>query len=152
MGQRTDDTGAVTALNSNDLNSVEPINVNAISGTAQATSIARFDLNLPADAPIFDPLNPGAGGQYRNSFEINDSLGVSHSVQVEWTKTGINQWSASYSDPVQANTNPAVTTGALTNNNIDIIFGIICDYANCFRFQPCRSPTTTGPCAVEVYL
>ncbi|MAM33832.1 MAG: flagellar hook protein FlgE [Micavibrio sp.] len=122
MGQRTDDTGAVTALNSNDLNSVEPINVNAISGTAQATSIARFDLNLPADAPIFDPLNPGAGGQYRNSFEINDSLGVSHSVQVEWTKTGINQWSASYSDPVQANTNPAVTTGALTNNNIDITF------------------------------
>ena len=46
MGQRTDDTGSIISLAQNDLSSVEPVNVGAVAGTAQATSNIRFDLNL----------------------------------------------------------------------------------------------------------
>lgn len=119
MGQRTDDTGAVIALNKNDLNSVEPINVNAIAGTAQATSIARFDLNLPADAL--------AGDSYQNSFEINDSLGVSHSVTATWVKNAANDWTVTFADPTQVTTgltSASLLTGhaAPNDHSIDITF------------------------------
>ena len=52
LGQRTDDTGAVVSGSSNDLNSLEPIDVNQISGTAQSTTTIRFDMNLPADVRL----------------------------------------------------------------------------------------------------
>ena len=111
LGQRTDDQGLVTALNSNDLNSVEPININAISGTAQATTEVRFDLNLPADAAALDT--------YQNSIEVNDSLGVSHSITITWLKQAANQWRATFSQPIQPNSNPPVVTGALTTAGVD---------------------------------
>lgn len=52
MGLRTDSDGNVLATNSNDLNSLEAIDVNAISGTAQGTSTVTMDANLPADAAV----------------------------------------------------------------------------------------------------
>jgi flagellar hook protein FlgE len=72
LGQPTDDQGAVISTSANDLNSLTPIDVNSISGTAQATTDIRFDMNLPGDAAI--------GDTYNNSFEIFDALGVSHTV------------------------------------------------------------------------
>jgi flagellar hook protein FlgE len=103
LGQRTDDTGRVIATNTNDLNSLEPIDVNTISGVAQATTEVRFDMNLPADAV--------AGDNFTNSFEIFDSLGVSHTISATWLKNSANNWTVTYSDPVQTNT--GVTSGAL---------------------------------------
>jgi flagellar hook protein FlgE len=93
--------------------------VNAIAGTAQATSIARFDLNLPADAL--------AGDSYQNSFEINDSLGVSHSVTATWVKNGANDWTVTFADPVQVSTgatSASLLTGhaAPNDHSIDITF------------------------------
>lgn len=116
LGQRTDDTGAVIATNTNDLNSLEPIDVNTISGVAAATTEVRFDLNLPADAV--------AGDNYVNSFEIFDTLGVSHTITATWTKNAPNDWTVDFSDPVQTNT--GVVSGSLDTGGglqtVDIIF------------------------------
>lgn len=120
LGQRTDSTGTVTATNSNDLNSLVPIDVNTISGTAQATSEVRFDLNLPADAAINDTFS--------NSIEIFDSLGVSHTIALTWEKTLANNWTVTFGNPVQTSTGLASGTldtdsgTAGAQNSIDIVF------------------------------
>lgn len=121
LGQRTDDTGAVISTSSNDLNSLEPIDVNSISGTAQETQNVRFDMNLPADAAI--------GDTFSNSIEIFDALGVSHTVTLTWLKNAANDWTATFANPVQTGTaGPAsgtidtdpVTAGVQTT--IDVTF------------------------------
>jgi flagellar hook protein FlgE len=103
LGQATDDQGAVTSTSANDLNSLVPIDVNSISGTAQATAEVRFDMNLPADAAILDTFN--------NSIEIFDALGVSHQISISWEKTAANAWTATFTDPVQTGT--AVPSGVI---------------------------------------
>lgn len=99
LGQRTNDQGQVISGSSNDLNSLVPIDVNTISGTAQASSEIRFDMNLPADAAVADT--------FTNSFEIFDALGVSHTIGVTWTKAAANSWTATFANPVQTNTGVA---------------------------------------------
>ncbi len=96
LGQRTDQQGNVISTSSNDLNSLVPIDVNTVSGTAQATGQVRFDLNLPADAAATDTFN--------NSIEIFDALGVSHTIGITWTKVAANSWTATFANPVQTNT------------------------------------------------
>lgn len=103
LGQRTDDTGRVTSASPNDLNSLSPIDINTISGTAQATQNIRFDMNLPADATV--------GQAFPSSVEMFDALGVSHTIGISWAKTAANTWVATYSDPKQTNT--GVTSGTL---------------------------------------
>jgi flagellar hook protein FlgE len=103
LGQRTDDLGIPIATNVNDLNSLAPIDINAISGTAQPSTIVRFDMNLPADATI--------GSTYNNSIEIFDALGVSHSIAIQWQKTAANNWTATLANPVQTRT--GITSGVL---------------------------------------
>lgn len=103
LGQRTDNNGNVTAPNSNDLNSLVPIDVNTISGTAQATAQVRFDLNLPADSLATDP-------PFLNSIEIFDALGVSHTIGLSWDKTGPNAWTVTFATPVQTTTGLASAT------------------------------------------
>lgn len=100
MGQRTDDLGNVLATNPYDISSVEPVNVGAVAGTAVATANIAFDVNVPADAVT--------GDSFVNSVEFNDSLGVSHSTTITWTKTGVSEWTISFSDPVNT------TTGAVS--------------------------------------
>ncbi len=100
MGQRTDDTGAIISLASNDLTSVEPVNVGAVAGTAQETTIVRFDLNLPADS--------ATGSTFTNAFQIFDALGIAHQITTQWTKNGPNDWSAVFGTPVQVDTVPPV--------------------------------------------
>ncbi|OFW87031.1 MAG: flagellar hook protein FlgE [Alphaproteobacteria bacterium RIFCSPHIGHO2_12_FULL_45_9] len=103
LGQATDDLGNVISTSANDLNSLVPVDVNSISGTAQATAEVRFDMNLPADAAIADTFN--------NSIEIFDALGVSHQISITWAKTAANSWTATFSDPVQTGT--AIASGVL---------------------------------------
>lgn len=120
LGQRTDDQGIVTSGSPNDLNSLAPIDVNQISGTAQSTQNVRFDMNLPADAAV--------GDSFSNSIEIFDALGVSHTISITWLKNAANDWTATFTDPVQTST--GVTSGTLdtdtgtagVQNTIDITF------------------------------
>ncbi len=102
LGQRTDDTGAVISSSSSDLNSLEPIDVNSISGTAQPTAEVRFDMNLPADAAVADTFG--------NSIEVFDALGVSHTIGITWTKTAANSWTATFATPIQTSTGVASAT------------------------------------------
>ncbi len=98
LGQATDDSGDVTAANSSDLNSLEPIDLNAISGTAGATTEVEMDINLPADSDIYT----GVGDpEYVTAIEIFDDLGVSHTVEQTWRKLDSNEWEVSYSNPYQ---------------------------------------------------
>lgn len=96
LGQRTDEGGVVTAANSSDLNSLTPIDLNTISGTAQATTRVEMDMNIPANSATA----PAANSSYSNAFEIFDELGVSHTIQATFTKTGPNAWRVAYQDPV----------------------------------------------------
>lgn len=102
LGQVTDDAGVVVSTSTNDLNSLVPIDVNTISGTAQATQNVRFDLNLPANALVADTFN--------NSIEIFDALGVSHTIGITWTKLAANSWTATFATPVQTSTGLASAT------------------------------------------
>ncbi len=112
MGLRTDADGNVLATNSNDISSLEAIDVNSITGTAQATSEVTMDANLPADANVGDIFN--------TSVEIYDSLGVSHTIDQTWTKTAANTWTLDMSDPYT--TSSASPTGTLSPSTIAIVF------------------------------
>lgn len=113
LGQKTDENGNVLAINSNDLNSLEPIDVSSISGSAKATSEVTFDLNLPADAIV--------GDTFATSFELFDSLGVSHTIQQTWEKTAANEWTLTLSDPHPTN-DTSTTSGTISPSTIDITF------------------------------
>jgi len=104
LGWQTDANGVVLATNANDLNSLEVIDVSAITGSAEATSNVTFDLNLPADANV--------GDSYITSFEIFDSLGVSHTIEKTWTKTAANTWGLALTDPYLTSDN-TVTSGTI---------------------------------------
>ena len=113
LGQRTDENGVVTAANKNDLNSLEPINVDAIKGAAKATTTSSINLNLPADAEV--------GDTFTTAMELFDSLGVSHTVTQTWTKTASNTWTLDLANPTLTN-NTSATSGTLTPSSIDIVF------------------------------
>jgi len=104
LGWQTDANGVVLATNANDLNSLEVIDVSAITGSAEATSNVTFDLNLPADANV--------GDSYITSFEIFDALGVSHTIEKTWTKTAANTWGLALTDPYLTSDN-TVTSGTI---------------------------------------
>ncbi len=113
LGWQTDANGVVLATNANDLNSLEVIDVSAVTGSAEATSNVVFDLNLPADAAI--------GDSYITSFEIFDSLGVSHTVEQTWSKTAVNTWGMALQDPYLTSDN-SVTSGTILPANIVVTF------------------------------
>lgn len=113
LGQKTDENGNVLAVNSNDLNSLEPIDVASISGSAKATSEVTFDLNLPADAADNDT--------FQTSFELFDALGVSHTVTQSWEKTAANAWTLTLSDPAQTS-DLSTSSGTISPSTIDITF------------------------------
>lgn len=116
LGQKTDENGNVIATNSNDLNSLEPIDVSSISGSAKATTEVTMDANLPADANI--------GDVFTTSFEVFDSLGVSHTISEDWQKTGANTWTATLSNPHLTSDDSATPTdsGTISPSTIDIVF------------------------------
>ncbi len=99
LGQRTDIDGVVTAANSNDLNSLVPIDLDTISGTAGVTSEVELGINLPSDGPIW--VAPGIPGtnEFVTAIEIFDELGNSLTVEQTWRKTAVNTWAVEYTDP-----------------------------------------------------
>lgn len=89
-----DKYGVTTYVNDNviDKNNLRPINLNEIGGTATATQNIRIGANLPSSDPIFDASNAGAGGRHSLSTLIYDSLGNSHNINMQFTKTSSNSW------------------------------------------------------------
>lgn len=113
LGQLTNSLGVVTATNATDLNSLGPINVNAVQGAASATTAVNEKINLPADAPT--------GTVLTSSFEIFDSLGVSSTVKQTWTKTGANAWTMALTNPALTS-NMATTSGTISPTSVNFTF------------------------------
>jgi flagellar hook protein FlgE len=115
LGQLTNTDGAVIATNANDINSLEPVNVNTVKGAAKATTTLAISANLPADA--------ATGAVFTTSTEIFDSLGISSTIGETWTKTAANTWSLALSTPVLTSDGTTVS-GTMTSPTtpIDISF------------------------------
>lgn len=115
LGWATDDQGDITATNSSDLNSLSPIDLNAISGTAGLTTEAEMDVNLPADAAI--------GDTFVTTLEFFDELGVSHTIEVTITKAAVNEWTFDYADPYRTDLGSGSTaTGTIAPTTQTIVF------------------------------
>ncbi|MFT4254461.1 MAG: flagellar hook protein FlgE [Caulobacter sp.] len=113
MGYPTDSDGNVTTSNTSDLNSLQAINLDSISGTAQATTTIDMAANLPADAET--------GDTFETSMELIDSLGVSHTVAQSWEKTGDNTWTLTLSDPTLTS-DGTTTSGTISPTTINVTF------------------------------
>lgn len=110
LGQRTNELGEVTAANASDLNSLEPIDLNTISGTAGATSEVGIEINLPADGELY--AFP-AGPEYITAVEVFDNLGNSLTIEQTYRKTGVNTWAVQYSDPYATGDDLKVPVGTI---------------------------------------
>lgn len=110
-GWATDTTGAVTAVNQNDLSSLQPINVESVTGSAQPTTLAEIDANIPADAIV--------GDIFQLSFEIFDSLGISHTVVSDVEKTAANQWTITLNQPVLTSNTSGAPSAEFVNAGVD---------------------------------
>lgn len=109
-GWRTDTSGKVTGEASSA--SLAPINTQVASTSGSATANTTIAANLPANA--------ATGATYTSSMTAYDSLGTANSIQITWTKTGANAWSASFGNPTLAS-NSATTTGT-TSGSVALTF------------------------------
>lgn len=109
-GWRTDADGNVVGNES--ASNLTPINTQVASTSGSATTKTTFAANLPSDA--------ATGDAYTSSMTVYDSLGAANSMQVTWTKTGTNTWSASFANPTSAS--DTTTETGTASGTIDITF------------------------------
>ena len=109
-GWRTDADGNVVGNES--AGNLEPINTQVASTSGSATTKTTIAANLPSDAVT--------GDTYTSSMTVYDSLGAANSMQITWSKTGTNTWSASFANPTSASDTTTATGTA--SGTIDITF------------------------------
>jgi flagellar hook protein FlgE len=105
LGWATDSSGNVT---NDSASALEPINTDADASTATATSKITVAANLPSDAAV--------GDTYTSSTEIYDSLGTGSDVEITWTKTATNTWTASFGNPTLAS-DSSTTSGTVSSGS-----------------------------------
>jgi len=113
-GFPTDASGNVTVANTSDLSNLQPLNISKIGGTAKATSTISFTGNLPANANVNDT--------FATSTYFYDSLGISHTIDQTWTKTGANTWQLSLADPTLTSNLGNATGDTISPSTIDVSF------------------------------
>jgi flagellar hook protein FlgE len=111
LGWRTDAAGNVVGGES--AGTLSAVDTNVVSSTASATTSTSIQANLPADAAV--------GDTFTSDMQIYDSLGTAQSVEITWTKTATNSWTASFADPTLSS-DSSVTSGTVTSSDIDITF------------------------------
>ncbi|MDN3274452.1 flagellar hook protein FlgE [Frankia sp. RB7] len=109
-GWRTDSDGNVVGNES--ASNLQAINTQVASTSGSATTKTTIAANLPSDA--------ATGDIYTSSMTVYDSLGAANSMQVTWTKTGTNAWSASFANPTS--TSDTTTATGTASGTIDITF------------------------------
>ena len=109
-GWRTNADGNVVGNES--AGNLEAINTQVASTSGSATTKTTIAANLPSDA--------ATGDTYTSSVTVYDSLGAANSMQVTWTKSGANTWSASFANPTSASDTTTATGTA--SGTIDITF------------------------------
>ncbi|WP_039851869.1 flagellar hook-basal body complex protein [Magnetospirillum fulvum] len=106
-----DQNGTFHYINQNIVNSTElkSLNLKTIGGTADPTTQIKLGLNLPAADAVFNPAVTGSGGLRQTNTQIYDSLGSTHNLIFNWSKTNANQWD------IQNNSNYFNVKQALTD-------------------------------------
>jgi flagellar hook protein FlgE len=110
-GWRTDTNGNIIGAQTAD--NLTPINTEIAPTSASPTTKTTISANLPADAAVNDTFN--------SSMTVYDSLGTPSSIQITWTKTATNTWSASFGNPTSA-ADSNVTTGTTGTGAVTINF------------------------------
>jgi flagellar hook protein FlgE len=110
LGWRTDSSGAVIGSASSD--TLVPIDTSIAATSGSASTETTVAANLPADAAI--------NATFTSSMSVYDSLGTANTLQVTWTKTAENTWSASFGNPTLSSDSTA-TTGS-TTGSIAVVF------------------------------
>jgi flagellar hook protein FlgE len=103
QGWRTDESGKI--IGDPSAAGLTPINTEVAATNASPTTKSTITANLPANAAVNDTFN--------SSMTVYDSLGTANSIQITWTKTGTNAWSASFGNATSA-ADSTVTTGTTT--------------------------------------
>jgi len=110
LGWRTDADGEIVGgTSSGDL---EPIDTSIAATSGSATTATTVAANLPADAEINDT--------FTSSMSLYDSLGTANSMQITWTKTAENSWTASFANPTL--TSDSTKTTGTASGSITIAF------------------------------
>ena len=104
-GWRTDASGNIVGGASS--SNLQTIDTHVASTSGSATTKTSFALNLPSDAAM--------GATFSSSMTVYDSLGTANTVQVTWTKTGSNAWSASLANPTSSS-DTSTTTGTASGS------------------------------------
>lgn len=113
QGWETDSDGNVISGSTNSSSTLDAINVNRFTGTAEATSAEVIKANLPADAALNDVVTA--------TMEVFDALGVSHTVTMSYEKTAANQWTLTLADPVLSS-NTSSKSGDITGGPFTLTF------------------------------
>lgn len=111
LGWRTDADGNVVGAESS--GSLTAVDTDIVASTASATTSTSIQANLPADA--------ADGATFTTDMPLYDSLGTAQSLEVTWTKTAANTWTASFSDPTLSS-NASTTSGTVTSSDITVTF------------------------------
>lgn len=119
QGWRTDLAGVPTAANTSVLSSLEPIRVNSVSGSASPTTGVDIGLNLPASATL--PASVANGSIQTTNVTLFDSLGVSNTVSLTWTKTAANAWTVTAAAPSAGSVEEG-TVGSGTPYSVNVVF------------------------------
>ncbi|TAL01062.1 MAG: flagellar hook-basal body complex protein [Rhodospirillaceae bacterium] len=93
MRAYTNGLGQQVLINDNIVNNVnlQPLNLQNIGGTAQATTTLNIGANLPAADAV--------GAQEQVNGQIFDSLGNAQNLNLVYTKTAANTWSSAIEPP-----------------------------------------------------
>lgn len=111
LGWRTDASGAVVGNASSD--ALVPIDTSIAATSGSATAETTIAANLPADAAV--------DATFTSSMPVYDSLGTASTLQVTWTKTGENTWSASFGNPTLSS-DSTTQTGTTSTDSIAVVF------------------------------
>jgi flagellar hook protein FlgE len=89
-GYRTDANGNIVGTG------LEPVQTTIAKSNGGATTESQITANLPADAVAntSTTTTPTDGSSFSSQMTVYDSLGESHSMNVTWTKTAANTWTA----------------------------------------------------------
>jgi flagellar hook protein FlgE len=117
QGWRTDPSGNV--IGGENPSSLTTINTEIAPVSAGATTKATIPTNLPADAPVSTTTPPTPFGT--SSMTVYDSLGTPSTIQVSWTKTASNIWTATFGNP-SSTSDSTVTTGTTTGGPFTLTF------------------------------
>jgi flagellar hook protein FlgE len=104
---------------------MSPITVNTAALSPKATSSLTLAANLNSSDPVagaWNPQNPTAGSSFQATYQVYDSLGDAHSVNVYFANNGGGSWSyhvLANGSEIQGGTagqNSEIASGSLTFN------------------------------------